>query len=79
MVSDVRADLVGRPDTASQHATTRIPTAAANDLVSATLDGTRGRLLTWGRHAGVPMPTPATSTRSHTPASCVVSGLVRIW
>jgi magnesium transporter len=43
MVSDVRTDLVGRPDTALRHATTRIPTAAANDLVSATLDGMRGR------------------------------------
>ena len=42
MVSDVRADFVGRPDTALRHATTRIPTAAANDLVSSTLDGLRG-------------------------------------
>ena len=43
MVSDVRADFVGRSDTALRHATTRIPTAAANDLVSSTLDGMRGR------------------------------------
>ena len=43
MVSDVRADSVGRRETALRHATTRVPTAAANDLVSATLGRMRGR------------------------------------
>ena len=43
MVSDVRADIVGGPETALRHASTRVPTAAADDLVSATLDGMRGR------------------------------------
>ena len=43
MVSDVRADFVGRSDTALRHATTCIPPAAANDLVSSTLDRMRGR------------------------------------
>jgi len=43
MVSDVEAEFVGDPDTASRHASTRVPTAAASDLVSATLDGMRGK------------------------------------
>jgi magnesium transporter len=43
MVSDVSPDSVGRPGTALWHAETQVPTAAAEDLVSVTLDGMRGR------------------------------------
>jgi magnesium transporter len=43
MVSNVGPNFVGRPETALWHACTQVPTAAANDLVSATLDGMRGR------------------------------------
>jgi magnesium transporter len=42
MVRDVGPDLVGRPDTALQHACTRVPIAAAGDLVSGTLEAMRG-------------------------------------
>jgi magnesium transporter len=43
MVSDVGMDSAGRPGTALWHACTRVPTAAADDLVSATLDAMRGK------------------------------------
>ncbi len=43
MVSDLRTDFGGHANTALWHASTRVPTAAANDLVSATLDGMLGR------------------------------------
>jgi magnesium transporter len=43
MISDVSPGFVGRPETALWHAYTQVPKAAANDLVSATLDGMRGR------------------------------------
>lgn len=43
MAIDVTTDFVGDPDTALWHARTHVPSAAANDLVSATLDGMRGR------------------------------------
>jgi magnesium transporter len=43
MVSDVIPDLGSRPGTALWHACTQVPKAAANDLVSVTLDGMRGK------------------------------------
>jgi magnesium transporter len=43
MVSDVSPGFVGRPETALSHACTQVPKAAANDLVSATLDDLRGK------------------------------------
>lgn len=42
MVTEPRTDLLG-PETALTHACTRVPTAAAADLVSETLDGMRGK------------------------------------
>lgn len=44
MVSDAGPQLVGRPQTALQHAYTRVPMAAAGDLVSGTLAAMRGRV-----------------------------------
>ncbi|MCV7151337.1 magnesium transporter [Mycolicibacterium pyrenivorans] len=42
MASDLILDAVGRPGSAMSHASTRIPTAAADDSVAATLDRMRG-------------------------------------
>lgn len=42
MVIDLTLDAGGRPGSALSHASTRVPTAVADDLVSETLDGMRG-------------------------------------
>jgi hypothetical protein len=43
MVTDPGTDILDGPGTALTHACTRVPTAAPADLVSATLDGMRGK------------------------------------
>jgi magnesium transporter len=42
MAGDLTPDSIGRPGSALSHASTRVPKAAADDLVAGTLDGMRG-------------------------------------
>ena len=42
-ITGPEADLLGRPETALQHASTQVPTAASDDLVSEALDRMRGK------------------------------------